>query len=189
MTRTLIPGVLALLLVAPMPARGQQPPASPKAAMIPLDIEIVVSRYQGDRKISSIPYTLNVNANGAQTSLNMGTEVAVPSTLVQPAKDGQPANAIRSYNYRQIGTVITLRANSAAEGGFEVQLNVEDSSVYSPDARQQTVPMMPDVPAFRSFKTVNTLLMKDGQTRQYTVAADRVSGEILKLDVTLKVLK
>jgi hypothetical protein len=157
--------------------------------MLPLEVEVVLSRYQGDRKISSIPYTLNVNANGAQTSLNMGAEVPVPSTLVQPAKDGQPASPIRSYNYRPIGTSITLRANSIPEGGFEVQLNVEDSSVFSPDPRQQTIPMMADVPAFRNFKAVNTLLLKDGQTRQYTVAADRVTGEILKVDVTLKVLK
>jgi predicted small secreted protein len=49
--------------------------------------------------------------------------------------------------------------------------------------------MITDAPAFRSFKGVNTVLLKDGQTRQYTVATDRVTGEVLKVDVTLKVLK
>jgi hypothetical protein len=190
MMRISTAGVLAILLTAITAVHAQQPtPAAPKPALVPLDVEVVLSRFQGERKIGSIPYTLNVNANGAQTSMNMGTEVPVPSTLMQAAKDGQPASPLRSYNYRPIGTAITLRANSASEGGFEVQLTVEDSSVFSPDAKQQLIPMMPDVPAFRNFKGVNTLLLRDGQTRQYTVATDRVTGEVLKVDVTLKVLK
>ena len=83
--------------------------------------------------------------------------------------------------------VVSLEAELERE--FEVQVNIEDSSVFSPDAKRQNVPMMPDVPAFRNCKGVNTLLLKDGQTRQYTVATDRVTGEVLKVDVTLRVLR
>jgi hypothetical protein len=190
MTRRVI-GWIVVLAAAAIPGavvRAQQQAPSPKAAMMPLEVEVVLSRYQGDKKIGSIPYTLNVNANGSQTTLNMGTEVPVPTTIIQGGQNGQ-SNPVRSYNYRPIGTNIQLRASTVEGGLFELQITVEDSSVFSPDARQQNVPMMPDVPAFRSFKGVNALLLKDGQTRQYTVATDRVTGEVLKVDVSLKVLK
>jgi hypothetical protein len=180
---------LASCLIVAAPVGAQQAGAAPKPAMVPLEVSVVLARYQGDRKISSIPYTLNVNANGNPTSLNMSTEVPVPSTIFQPGSNGQATNSLRSYNYRPIGTNFNLRASTLPEGGFEVQLVVEDSSVFNPDVRQQNMPMMPDVPAFRSFKGTNSLLLKDGQTRQYTVATDRVTGEVLKVDVTLKVLK
>jgi hypothetical protein len=191
MTRPLITGVIAALLMAmPLSARGQQPVPTPKPALVPLDVELVIARYQGDKKISSIPYTLNVNANGEQTTFNMGTEVPVPTTILSttPSSGQQPA-PIRSYNYRNVGISLSLRASTVTDGLFQVQVNVEDSSVFSPDARQPSMPMIADAPAFRSFKGVNTVLLKDGQTRQYTVATDRVTGEVLKVDVTLKVLK
>jgi hypothetical protein len=191
MTRTLIVGVLTLLLAAPMTARGQQPiAATPKPALVPLDVDLVIARYQGDKKISSIPYTLNVNANGDATTFNMGTEVPVPTTILSPTgSSGQQPAPIRSYNYRNVGINVSLRASTVNDGLFQVQVNLEDSSVFSPDARQPSMPMITDAPAFRSFKGVNTVLLKDGQTRQYTVATDRVTGEVLKVDVTLKVLK
>ena len=194
MTRRLIVWTVVLTAAAMSGAvaRAQQPaPGAPKPTLVPLEVEVVLARYQGDKKISSIPYTLNVNANGDQTTLNMGTEVPVATSTFAPANPGagQQAVPLRSYNYRPIGTNFILRATTVSDNLYQVQLNVEDSSVFTPDARQQAMPMAPDVPAFRSFKGVNSLLLKDGQTRQYTVATDRVTGEVLKVDVSLKVLK
>ena len=45
------------------------------------------------------------------------------------------------------------------------------------------------MPAFRSFKSNFTVLLRDGQTTQYTSAVDPVSGEVMKIDVTLNVIK
>jgi hypothetical protein len=33
------------------------------------------------------------------------------------------------------------------------------------------------------------LVMKDGQTREFTAATDRVSGEVVRISVTLRVVK
>jgi hypothetical protein len=45
------------------------------------------------------------------------------------------------------------------------------------------------MPAFRNFKSRNRLLLRDGQTRQYTAATDRITGETVRIEVSLKVVK
>ena len=45
------------------------------------------------------------------------------------------------------------------------------------------------MPVFKSFKTRNRLLLRNGQTRQFTAATDRVSGETVRIEVTLTVVK
>jgi len=41
----------------------------------------------------------------------------------------------------------------------------------------------------RSFNSSFQVLLRDGQTNQYTSATDPVTGEVTKIDVTLNVLK
>ena len=46
---------------------------------MPLEVQVVISRYQGDKRVSSMPYVLVVNANAqAAIELNMGAEVPIP---------------------------------------------------------------------------------------------------------------
>ncbi len=44
-------------------------------------------------------------------------------------------------------------------------------------------------PAIRSFKLSNTAVLEDGQSTQFTTAADRLTGEIAKIDISLTVVK
>ncbi len=44
-------------------------------------------------------------------------------------------------------------------------------------------------PVIRTFRTSLKLLMRDGQTVQSTMATDPVSGRVLKVDITLSVVK
>jgi hypothetical protein len=44
-------------------------------------------------------------------------------------------------------------------------------------------------PTLRSFSTSNEVVLKDGQTAQFTAAADKTTGEVMKVDVTLTVEK
>ena len=173
------------------PAPGSAPPArGVKAPAIPLEVQIVLSRYQGEKRVSSMPYVLAVNANGQPASLNMGAEVAIPSSTVASNDPSKPQPFV-SYNYRQIGTSIACCALTTSDDGrFEVNISVDDSSVYLKEDSVAGSPAgVSNMPAFRSFKSRNTLLLRDGQTRQYTAATDRVSGETIRIDVTLKVVK
>ena len=171
------------------PLAGQFPsPQRERGPLVPLEIEIVISRFQGDKKISSVPYLLAVNAEGSESRLQMGSEVPVYNTAFTPAAATKDApQPLRSYNYRSVGTKIQSSARTAPENRFEVYIYVEDSSVYT--GTEKTVPGADGMPVFRNFNSTNTLLLRDGQTRQYTAAVDRVSGEVVKVDVTLKVVK
>lgn len=160
--------------------------------LIPLDIEVVVSRYQGDKKISSLPYSLAVNAGpagpGSGTKLRMGANVPVPVTSFTPISDatGKPSNPLTSYNYQNVGTNIDCSARPLGDGRFVVTINVEERSVVQPPAGSSTVS---GSPVIRNFEAQNSVVLRDGQTRQFTAAADRVTGEVVKVDVTLKVAK
>jgi hypothetical protein len=168
--------------------------AEARTRLIPLSIDVVVSRYQGEKKISSLPYLLAVNTNdnspGGVCQLRMGASVPIPSVIVPP---GSPAGTPPSpmpgpIQYRDIGTNIDCSARTLEEGVFQLRLNVEDTSVYT-NAQDTGTPTIGQMPIFRTFRSTNTLVLRDGQSREFTAAADRVNGEVIRISVTLKVVR
>lgn len=181
---------------APPPA---EPDTSPGASLVPLDVQVVISRYQGDKQISRLPYSLAVTANSRnESNLNMGNEVPIPMTTFAPMPPSKPPQGgaapemprpMTSMSYRSVGTAISCRASSREGGQYEVMISVDDTSVLTSDQAARPDALAESMPVFRSFKARNTLLLSNGQTRQYTAAADRVSGEVVRVEVTLKVVK
>ena len=74
------------------------------------------------------------------------------------------------------------------DGSFQLRLNVEDTSVYT-GGQDPSLPKVEQMPVFRTFRSTNTLVLRDGQSRDFTAAADRVSGEVVRIAVTLRVVK
>ncbi len=180
MKRTLV-FVAALVVMAAVVAPGVA--LAQDRQLVPLKIDLVVSRTAGDKKISSLPYSLWITANERQqTSLRMGVQVPVSSTRVA-GKDDPPPPA---YTYRDVGTNIDCTATTIADGRFSVRIVLNDSAIQFDGKETRAVP---GLPSFRSFSASFTLLLKDGQSAMYTSATDPVSGETLKVDVTLNVLK
>ncbi len=166
---------------------ASSPPAEAKP-LVSLKVQIVLSRFKGEKKISNLPYVLGVAANDRfPTNLRMGVEVPI-------ARKGEvtPATGI---SYRSVGTNIDCMAESAVDGVYRLVIKVEDSAVLSepadgsPRAGTEANSIAGDMPAFRSFKSNFTILLRDGQSTQYTSAVDPVSGEVMKIDVTLNVIK
>ena len=159
--------------------------------LIPVDVEVVISRYQNDKRISSLPYFLAVNAgeDTVPTKLRMGANVPIPTSTFTPSgPDGKPAtNPLMSYNYRDVGTNIDCLAKPLGDGRFSVYVSVGERSVVQPPATCNSAASC--APVIRNFEAENTLVLRDGQTRQFTAAADRITGEVVKVDVTLKVAK
>ena len=179
---------------APAPAPAQPAPApapivqndafknNALGPLVPLDVLVMVNRYQGEKRVSSLPYSLAVNANDRTvSSLRMGARVPVPSGTAQPG--------FRQVNYEQIGTNIDCFARTMDDGRFQVNLIIEDSSIYENPPNAVKPSTDDSSPVFRSFKSTNTLVLRDGQTRQFTAATDRVNGEVVRIEVTLRVVK
>jgi hypothetical protein len=153
---------------------------------VQVDLELVVSRYQGDKKVSSLPYFLAVNANG-EASLRMGANVPVPTSVWAPGNVGPVAPI--SFTYQNVGTDIDATVRPRGEGRFMVRVKVEERSVVQPPTGSTVNGTVSGAPVIRSFAAQNDLVLRDGQTRQFTAAADRITGEVVKVDVTLKVAK
>jgi hypothetical protein len=177
---TFIGALIAIAAFAGSPVALAQEKA---AAVVPLKVQLVVSRHAADKKISSLPYTLWVTANAAQmTRVRMGVQVPVPTTVT--TKEGVTTP---SYSYQNVGMNIDCRAQGPAEGLFSVEITLVDSSLGF-DAKESAATLK-GVPALRSFTANFNILLKDGQTAQYASATDPLTGETVKVDVTLNVLK
>jgi type II secretory pathway component GspD/PulD (secretin) len=99
----------------------------------------------------------------------MGSQVPVPV-------------AADSIEYKSVGTNIDCSATSTDDGRFQVQLSIEDSSVA--ERRNSDFP-----PTLRSFSASNMVVLKDGQTTQFSAAADKTTGEVVRVDITMTVEK
>jgi type II/III secretion system protein len=176
------------------PAVAQEPPGSPfpvtpaqpaVKTLVPLKVLVVLSRYQGEKKISSMPYTLSVNNDHMQSRLRMGSKVPV---LTRSRPDDKNSE---SFSYQDVGTNIDCYALSTDDGRFRIEITIQDTSVYSEGKidTQGEPPGLKEIPTFRTFMSSQTLILKDGQSTQFTTATDKVSGEVTKVDVTLTVVK
>jgi hypothetical protein len=90
--------------------------------------------------------------------------------------------------YREFGTNIDVAVFSQTGQLFRVEVTLEESAVYMGDKSSAPAPIGTP-PSFRSFKLTNNVVLKDGQTTQITSAADPLTGDIVRVDLTLSVVK
>jgi hypothetical protein len=191
---------VALTACAIAPGRAQQ--ASSQAATKPplaFKVDLVLTRFQGDKKISSLPFTLYGTStpprNQAYMSLRLGVDVPIGSSVVTrgtatPNNTSSESSTATHVDYRNVGTSIDCYIDDiGADGRYPTSISIHDSSIYSADGESKSVPKVADPLAFRTFEFNNKLLMKDGQTAEFISAADKISGDVLKVNVTLTVMK
>jgi hypothetical protein len=165
--------IAAALLIAGVVATGAAQGQPPKPAT-PLKVQVVIARYEGDRKVSSLPYIIAVTANARQSvMLRMGSQIPIP---VAASGNGP------TVEYKNVGTNIDCSVTTTDDGRYEVYVSIEDTSVME---RRPSDP----APTLRTFLTRNSVVLKDGQSSQYTAASDKTTGEMVKVDVTLNVEK
>ena len=159
---------------------------------VDLSVEVTISRYQGNELISSLPYVLSLTTgrDDGRASLRMGGQVPVTTSTFMPAVigDDPQQQTLQSVRYESMGTQIDCFANRVGDDRYKVTVIIDESSVYGDDETSTETTSAPGVPVFRSFESSNTLVLRDGQSRQYTAAADRVTGESIRVDVALTVL-
>ena len=191
-----IPAVATALLCAmagPGWAQGtpDKPAPPPKLAT---RVEVVVSRYQGDKKTSSQPYVLMPTAYptpAGRVSLRIGVDVPVGiTTTTLPPEGGRQGVTTTQPKYTSVGTSIDCWVSGGSDGKFDVMINLTDSSIFNPDGDgRSTGARVTDAVAIRNFTASNTLTMRDGQTMLLATATDKVTGEVLKVEVTFALMK
>ncbi|MFI5094721.1 MAG: hypothetical protein ACHQIK_14870 [Candidatus Acidiferrales bacterium] len=166
---------------------GDSKPAQTEREITPLRVQVVFTEFEGEKKISNLPYTFLVNADdrGAPAAVRMGLRVPIETS----------SNAgVKQFQYEDVGTSIDGRAEKTGDGRFLLKLGVDRSSVYVPGTEGKSAAVggseiSSAQPIVQQFRTQVNLLIRDGQTIQSTVATDPVTGRVLKVDVTLNVIK
>jgi Bacterial type II and III secretion system protein len=182
--------VLVVALGTPGRAQEQKPATSTAPTTMPntLRVQLTVSRYQGEKKISSLPYTMTIHAdernrNVGRANIRLGTQV--PITTMSRASGDANAPMVPTVQYRDVGTNIDCIATALEDGRFRLDLTVEDSSVETAAAVGGT----PTNPAFKSFRTNDSLLLRDTQSAEFSTATDKVNGDVWKVNVALTIVK
>jgi hypothetical protein len=169
---------------APPPPPPQQVTPGGAAPRVPVRVQFVLSRYQGEKKVSSLPYVLGVLPGNQKTSLRMGIQVPI-------AVGKNDATAMSPYSYRDVGTKIDCHVQDYGSGLYQLAVVIEDSSIHldsSPSSTEKQQ-IVRDVPVFRSFNASFSMVLREGQTMQYASATDPISGEVMRIDVTLTTAK
>jgi hypothetical protein len=168
---------------APKPVVEKPAAAPAKGVIIPVKLQFVISKYQGEKKISSVPYVLSVNIGGPRAGLRMGAQVPYATTQVS---DGVKTP---SYSYRDVGVGIDVSNQMLLDSGlYKIDVVIEDTSISSSN-QVQGAPSISAVPVFRTFRANNSVMLREGQVTQLTTAADPISGDVMRVDVTLTVVK
>lgn len=190
--------LLLLFGVLSAPSLAQERPKAddkPKAEVqsTPVKVQIVFTDFEGDKKVKSLPYILYVNASDAPeprpgwSKLRVGNRVPIYTG----GREG-------SMSYIDVGTNIDSRVSRTGEGRFLVQLNLERSWVEGDvpfpvqKSATETAEQHTDQfhePVIRQFRSELELKLREGQLVESTMATDPLSGKVLKVEVSLSVVK
>jgi len=165
-------------------------PEKPKAEertkdLIPLKVQVVFTEFEGDKKISSMPYAFTVPASdkpGVSYGASVRTGVRIPIEL-----DGKD----QKTTYMDIGSNIDCRVQSGEDGRFLVSLIFDRSALYPNKSSEgeRLVNGPNGQPLVRQFRTNESLLLRDGQTSENTLSTDPLSGHTMRVSVTINVQK
>jgi hypothetical protein len=154
-----------------------------------LRIQVVFTEFDGDKKVKSMPYsTLLTSGTGGVEFAKIRIGNRVP--LYTGKENG--------LQYIDVGTNLDFRADRLDAMRFGVKVSLERSWVYG----DVMIPVDKSVdlqgggssgqfkePVIGQYKTDVNLLVRDGQTIESTVATDPLSGRLMKIELTLMVVK
>ena len=181
MIRSIALGAALLLCAAVVPVLAQDAP-SQVVKVTPVKLQVVIVRFDGDKKISSMPNELWVNVSDDpkvrnESELHIGFQVPV-SVM---------ANNTTTVAYKDVGNKVNCTVTPQADGRYRLQLVVDQSAVDSVTKAAEGAKTGNAL--LRDFRSIFTITLRDGQTVQTTAATDPATGEVVKVTVTLNVVK
>lgn len=166
--------------------------------IIPVKVTVVFKEFQKGKLVDNLPYILLVGTDpergAGRSNLRMGLSVPIRLGMAQ-------------FDYHHVGTNIDCFVSVLGDGKYEVRVTATRDAVRpTGDAAEHDSGQASDQaksaresnsrggtlrlnPIFSDSSIDETLLMRDGQTIQSLMATDPVTGRVLKVDVTLNVVK
>jgi hypothetical protein len=183
----------ALLIMAAAWVSAQDKPKSEDSSTeartietTPLKVSVTFTEFEGEKKVKSLPYTMVVVADGRppKSVLKMGSRV--------PVYTGKE----NGMQYLDVGSSIACQANRTKDNKFDVRLDLDRSWVEGDVAvpvdrgtsSGSSSGQFPE-PIVRQFRSELSLTLRDGQTVESTFATDPLSGNVLKVEVSLSIVK
>lgn len=164
-------------------------PTEPTKSVTPVRVQVVFNEFDGEKKTSSLPYTMLVNADdkGPQASVRIGLKVPMQVSSVSGASD-------KHTEWQNLDVNLDGRAEKLDDGRFLLRLNAEKLGIYTSSVNQkvpgvESMEVNTTQPVIANFRSQLNLLLRDGQTIQSSVATDPITGHVVKVDVTLNVIK
>ena len=185
------------LLVCAQGSKGAETPENATAEpSTPVKLQIVLSEYDGAKKIANLSYSMplivaGAKPGGAYSTLRIGVKVPVTT---RDSKTGDT-----QYQYIDVGTSIDARVAHADDEKYQVDLKVDRSSLYT-TARGQDgkaaekewsggeAPPTTE-PIVRQSRGDVGMILREGQSTEGAVATDPLTGHVFKVEVTLNVVK
>lgn len=179
--------VAGLFCLPFQPSRAQEKPKSEEHAKsaIPIKVQIVFTEFDGDKKISSMPYSfmlLAAERSGDNPGASLRTGVRIP--IETDGKD-------QKTTYMDVGSNIDCGMKAEEDGRFRLSLIFDRSALYPNKSSEgeRLVAEPNGLPLVRQFRTNETLLLKDGQTSESILSTDPLNGHTLRVSVTINVQK
>lgn len=181
---------LCLLGALLWPLQSARPQDKPKAeekakSAIPVKVLIVFTELDGEKKVSSMPYSFVSYANergGAYEGTSIRNGVRIPIQI--DSKD-------QKTTYLDVGSNIDCRVLSEDDGRFRLSLVFERTALYpnrSPEG-ERLVSEPNGLPLIRAFRTNENFVLKDGQTVESVLSTDPLNGHNLHVSITINTQK
>jgi hypothetical protein len=164
---------------SPQPVASGNPVSPAEASKATVRIQVVINRFEGEKKIGSLPYTFVVTPNTPFMHIRFGVDVPVPVAGLQDQGKSGPVE------YRNLGTNIDCNNVRELSGGrYQFDISLQNSAALpGPDGGKDSRPL------FRRFETNFTAVLRDGQSMQTIASTNPVTGEVIKIDVTLSIVR
>jgi len=157
--------------------KGPRPDALETA--VPLKLQVVFSRYQGETRVGRLPFTLLLNSDDKPARMKIG--LMVPLNVRTEGGKGPP-----TVMFKDVVTAVRCSARPLSGERFALACGFDQDVVNAPDG--ENIASAQFAPVIRRFNSDTTLVLQDGQTVQHS-ATDPLTGEVLEVDVTLHVVK
>jgi hypothetical protein len=179
--------LLGALCLPSLQLRAQEKPKAEERVKVPtpVKVQIVFTEYDGEKKISSMPYAFTVITDeklGGNYSTSLRTGIRVP--IQTEGKD-------QKTTYMDIGSNIDCGIRTEDDGRFHLYLIFDRSMLYpNKSAEGERMVAEPNgLPLVRQFRTSENLILKDVQTSENLLSTDPLNGRTFRVSVTINVQK